>query len=101
MGAKVLLASATPSMTSYYKFDVVKLEKPYIETNKRYKFITGDSICRPILTMLDKNFKDKEQSLLFYRREEILSIFTVKTVGRHIVVPTVLLVWRYTDKDDI
>ena len=65
LGAKVLLASATPSMTSYHKFDVVKLGKPYIETNKRYKFITGDSICRPILTMLDKNFKDKEQSLLF------------------------------------
>ena len=65
MGAKVLLASATPSMTSYYKFDVVKLGKPYIETKKRYQFITGDSISRPILTMLDKNFKDKEQSLLF------------------------------------
>ena len=65
LGAKVLLASATPSMTSYYKFDVVKLEKPYIETKKRYQFITGDSINRPILTMLDKNFKEKEQSLLF------------------------------------
>ncbi len=62
---KVLLASATPSMTSYYKFDVVKLEKPYVETKKRYKFITGNSINTPILTMLDKNFKGKEQSLLF------------------------------------
>ena len=65
LGAKVLLASATPSMTSYHKFDVVKLGKPYIETKKRYKFISGDSISRPILTMLSKNFKDKEQSLLF------------------------------------
>ena len=65
LGAKVLLASATPSMTSYYKFDVVKLEKPYIETKKRYRFITGDSISRPVLTMLERNFKEKAQSLLF------------------------------------
>jgi len=63
--AKVLLASATPSMTSYHKFDVVKLEKPYIETKKQYQFITGDTINRSILKMLHKNFTKKEQSLLF------------------------------------
>ena len=65
LGAKVLLASATPSMTSYHKFDVVKLEKPYIETKKSYQFITGDTINRPILKMLHQNFTAKEQSLLF------------------------------------
>jgi len=65
LAAKVLLASATPSMTSYHKFPVVKLGKPYIETKKQYQFITGDTINRPILKMLHKNFTDKEQSLLF------------------------------------
>jgi len=65
LGAKVLLASATPSMTSYYKFEVVKLEKPYIETTKKYQFISGDSICTPILKMLHQNFTAQEQSLLF------------------------------------
>jgi primosomal protein N' (replication factor Y) len=65
LGAKVLLASATPSMTSYHKYDVVKLEKPYVEVKKKYHFITGDSINRPILNMLYKNFTAKEQSLLF------------------------------------
>jgi len=65
LGVKVLLASATPSMTSYDKYDVVKLGKPYIETKKRYQFITGDRINRPILNMLQKNFSEKEQSLLF------------------------------------
>jgi len=65
LGAKVLLASATPSMTSYHKYDVVKLGKPYVEAKKKYHFITGDSINRPILTMLHKNFRSKEQSLLF------------------------------------
>jgi len=65
LGAKVLLASATPSMTSYYKFDVLKLEKPYVETKKRYQFIDGDTVSAPILKMLHKNFTAKEQSLLF------------------------------------
>jgi len=65
LGAKVLLASATPSMTSYHKYAVVKLAKPFIETEKKYKFITGDSINSPILNAVYKNFHQKEQSLLF------------------------------------
>ncbi len=65
LGAKVLLASATPSMASYYKYDVVKLEKPFIETSKKYTFITGNSIDKTILNTLHKNYHTKEQSLLF------------------------------------
>jgi primosomal protein N' (replication factor Y) len=65
LGAKVLLASATPSTSSYYKYDVVKLDKPYVEGEKTYYFTTGDSIDKPILTMLYKNYQKKEQSLLF------------------------------------
>jgi len=65
MGAKVVLASATPSVTSYYKYDVVKLEKPYVETRKVYEFIPGEGIHTPILTALQHNFIEKNQSLLF------------------------------------
>jgi len=65
LGAKVVLASATPSMTSYYKYDVVKLEKPYVEAKKKYKFITGDTVSPAILNALYHNTKAKEQSLLF------------------------------------
>ncbi|WP_067331629.1 primosomal protein N' [Sulfurovum riftiae] len=65
LGAKVVLASATPSVTSYYKYDVVKLEKPYVETKKSYRFIAGDSISAPILKALHQNFLQKDQSLLF------------------------------------
>ncbi len=65
LGAKVILASATPSMASYYKYDVVKLEKPYVETKKTYTFITGDTVTAPILNALHRNTKAKEQSLLF------------------------------------
>jgi len=65
LGAKVVLASATPSTTSYCKYDVVKLEKPYVQMKKAYHFIQGDSINTPILKALQENYAQKNQSLLF------------------------------------
>ena len=65
MGAKVLLASATPSMGSYYKYDVIKLDKPYVKTQKKYTFISGNSINRTILSALATHYKAGNQSLLF------------------------------------
>jgi primosomal protein N' (replication factor Y) len=65
LGAKVLLASATPSMSSYHKFDVVKLDKPYVETKKKYAFITGNNINHTILNTLHTHYKEGNQSLLF------------------------------------
>ncbi|GIT98634.1 primosomal protein N' [Sulfurovum sp. TSL1] len=65
LGAKVVLASATPSMSSYYKYDVVKLDKPYVQTEKRYKFISGDRINHTMLDAIDMHYKAGDQSLLF------------------------------------
>ena len=65
MGAKVLLASATPSVASYYKYEVVRLQTPYIQTKKSYQFIRGECIDATILKALHQNFIEKNQSLLF------------------------------------
>ncbi len=65
LGAKVVLASATPSMGSYHKYEVVKLSSPYISTKKHYRFISGDTINEPILKALYENYQKREQSLLF------------------------------------
>jgi primosomal protein N' (replication factor Y) len=65
LGAKVVLASATPSMSSYYKFDVVKLDRPYVQTEKKYTFIPGDSINHTMLDAIDRHYKAGGQSLLF------------------------------------
>ncbi|WP_373032470.1 primosomal protein N' [Sulfurovum sp.] len=65
VGAKVLLASATPSMGSYSKYDVVKLDKPYVQTQKNYKFISGDSLNHTILDAIHTHYKAGNQSLLF------------------------------------
>jgi primosomal protein N' (replication factor Y) len=63
--ANVLLASATPSMTSYYKYEVVKLSNPFIQTRKKYSFISGDSLNHSILHILHKHYIAKDQSLFF------------------------------------
>ncbi|MBT8348896.1 MAG: primosomal protein N' [Sulfurovum sp.] len=65
LGAKVVLASATPSMSSYYKYNVIKLGKPYVQTEKNYKFISGDKINHTMLDALHTHYKAGNQSLLF------------------------------------
>ncbi len=65
LGAKVVLASATPSLSSYYKYDVVRLKKPFIETKKRYYFLGGTTLNNAMLKKLMENFEAEEQSLLF------------------------------------
>lgn len=65
MKAKVVLASATPSVSSYYKYDVVKMEKPFIKTKKTYSFVGGDKLNHSILNALHSHYKIGNQSLLF------------------------------------
>ena len=65
LGAKVLLASATPSIASYYKYDVVKLDKAFVQSEKKYQFITGDSLNHTMLHSLHAHYKAGNQSLLF------------------------------------
>jgi primosomal protein N' (replication factor Y) len=65
MGAKVVLASATPSMASYHKYDVVKLDKPFVQTKKKYTFITGERINHTILDALHRHYQAGNQALLF------------------------------------
>ncbi|MCB4752525.1 MAG: primosomal protein N', partial [Sulfurovum sp.] len=65
MKAKVLLASATPSTTSFHKYDIIKLERPYVQTQKRYRFILGNSINTSIIYTLREHYNEGGQSLLF------------------------------------
>jgi primosomal protein N' (replication factor Y) len=65
IGAKVVLASATPSLSSYHKYDVVKLSKPFIQTRKNYFFVEGTTLNNGMIKKLNTNFEAGEQSLLF------------------------------------
>ena len=65
IGAKVVLASATPSLSSYYKYDMVKLSTPFIKTEKNYFFVDGTTLNNGMIKKLNSNFEAGEQSLLF------------------------------------
>jgi primosomal protein N' (replication factor Y) len=65
LGARVVLASATPSASSYHKYDVVRIERPYIETHKTYRFIGGEGITPPILDAIGRHDAAGGQSLVF------------------------------------
>jgi len=65
IGAKVVLASATPSITTYYKYKVIKLDRAYIETQKRYHFVGGSTLSSNIVDTIRKNFEQSNQALLF------------------------------------
>jgi primosomal protein N' (replication factor Y) len=65
LGAKVVLGSATPLVSSYEKFDVVRLKKPFKEAKKRYKFVVGEEINHHIMAELKDVFSKGEQALIF------------------------------------
>ncbi len=65
LGAKVVLASATPSTGSYHKLDVVKLDHPYIQTRKRYRFVSGEGLTPTITQAVEANYASGNQSLVF------------------------------------
>jgi primosomal protein N' (replication factor Y) len=65
LGARVVLASATPSASSYHKYDVVRIERPYIETHKTYRFIGGEGITPPILDAIERTVRSGGQALVF------------------------------------
>jgi primosomal protein N' (replication factor Y) len=65
IGAKVVLASATPSVASYYKYPLIRLKEAYISTAKSYKFISGDSVNRECINALKETLSQNEQAIVF------------------------------------
>jgi len=63
--AKVLLASATPSVGSYHRYSVIKLSKPFVETKKRYRFVGGSTLSSELVGALRANHNQQHQALLF------------------------------------
>jgi len=64
-GIKVVLGSATPLVSDYYKFDIVRLKKPYKEAKKSYRFIAGEEINFEIIGAVQSVLEKGEQALIF------------------------------------
>ena len=65
VGAKVLLASATPSLESYIKHSIIRLKEPFIKTQKEYRFIEGSGITQSMIYALREHLDEGNQALLF------------------------------------
>ena len=65
LGIKVLLGSATPLVTSYKKYPVIRLKKPYKEAKKEFQFLHGEELNFSILKELNNRVKADEQALVF------------------------------------
>ena len=87
LGAKVLLASATPSLNSYHKYDIVRLKKPFIETQKNYYFIKGSTLTNGMIKKIDENFRAGEQSLLFIPTRGNFKYLYCKNCGKTHLCP--------------
>ncbi len=65
IGAKVLLGSATPLVSDYKKFKVVRLKKPFKEAKKEYKFSASQEINYEVLNEIKAVLQRGEQALVF------------------------------------
>jgi len=65
LGAKVLLGSATPLVSDYKKFEVVRLKKPYKKAKKEYKFIASEELNFEVLNAIKWTVSKGEQALVF------------------------------------
>jgi len=65
-GAKVLLGSATPSLSSYVKFPHIRLKGGHYETQRRFVYERSiESLSPTILQYLHKNYERKRQAIVF------------------------------------
>ena len=66
LGAKVLLGSATPSLTSYEKFPFFRLKGTYHDSEKSYIFDSSDSAVTEFVTdEISKSMQGEKQVIVF------------------------------------
>ncbi len=87
LGAKVILASATPSLSSYHKYAVVRLKKPFIQTEKNYYFVRGSTLTNGMIKKIEENFRAGEQSLLFVPTRGNFKYLYCKNCGKTHLCP--------------
>jgi len=81
----IVLASATPSLSSYVKFHTVKLSSSYIQTQKSYQFIKGDEFDEYLLHKLLAN--KENQSIIFIPTRGNFKYLKCTSCGKFIKCP--------------
>ena len=88
LNAKVVLGSATPSLTSYHRFPTIRLKQTYFETHKEYEFLPNsdfisEKVFEEIKSTLDKN----EQAIVFLPTRANFKYLICKECGEGVKCP--------------
>lgn len=84
----VVLGSATPSMTSYYKIPYIRLSKTYFETNKNFIFDTTKlSLSNLIVDKIKQTLENKNQVIVFLPTRANFKYQICDTCGKSVECP--------------
>jgi len=87
LNAKVVLGSATPLVSDFYKFNTVKLKKAFIESKKEYRFVSGESINLEIIQKIKETINKDEQALIFIPTRANFKYLICNSCGKSVVCP--------------
>ena len=87
LNSKVVLGSATPLVSDFNKFKIVRLKKPYKEAKKEYKFIAGEEINFEIIKAVQSVINKGEQALIFVPTRANFKYLICNSCGKSVTCP--------------
>ena len=88
LGAKVVLGSATPSLTSYKKFPSFRVKQSFFKSSKSYEFIqNNDFISEYVLEKIKKTLDENSQVIIFLPTRGNFKYLSCKSCGSGVKCP--------------
>ena len=88
LGARVVLGSATPSLTSYYKFPYYRLKETFFDTQKSVVFLKEEEgISERILHELSMTLAQNHQAIIFLPTRANYKYLTCMDCGKFVECP--------------
>ncbi len=88
LGSKVLLGSATPSLTSYEKFPSFRLKGTYHDSQKSYLFDGGESgLSEAIYGEIEKSLAGEKQVIVFLPTRANFKYLSCHSCGANVECP--------------
>lgn len=86
--AKVILGSATPSLTSHFKLPIARLKETYFQTQKTFIYENANNEITPfLLETIAQTLEQNNQSIVFVPTRANFKYLTCKECGANIECP--------------
>ncbi len=88
LGAKVVLGSATPSLTTYHRFPHFRLRETFFQTEKSIRFLKEEEgISETIVTELSRTLEANHQAIIFLPTRANYKYLTCMDCGKFVECP--------------